>query len=128
MIAIPAGIQIFAWIATIAAGRPVWKTPFLFALGFLVVFVLGGITGVMVGVVPFDWQVHDSYFVVAHFHYVLIGGVTFPIFAAFYYWIPKWTGKMMNERLGKWNFWMMFIGINVTFFPMHIVGLLISIT
>lgn len=124
LIAIPAGIQIFAWIATIAAGRPVWKTPFLFALGFLVIFVLGGITGIMVGVVPFDWQVHDSYFVVAHFHYVLIGGVTFPIFAALYYWMPKWTGKMMSERLGKWNFWTMFIGFNVAFFPMHIVGLL----
>ncbi|MCE7984614.1 MAG: cytochrome ubiquinol oxidase subunit I [Caldilinea sp. CFX5] len=124
MIAIPAGIQIFSWIATIWTGRPVWKTPLLFVMGFLVIFVLGGITGVMVGVMPFDWQVHDSYFVVAHLHYVLIGGVTFPIFAALYYWIPKFYGKMLNERLGQWNFWLLFIGFNITFFPMHILGLL----
>ncbi len=124
LIAIPAGIQIFAWIATIANGRPVWRTPFLYIIGFLFIFVIGGITGVMVGVVPFDWQVHDSYFVVAHLHYVLIGGVTFPIFAALHYWIPKWSGKLMDERLGQWGFWLMFIGFNITFFPMHIVGLL----
>ncbi len=124
MITLPSGVQIFAWLATIWIGRPVWKTPFLFAIGFLVLFVLGGITGVMTAVVPFDWQVHDSYFVVAHLHYVLIGGVVFPIFAAFYYWLPKFTGKLLNERLGRWNFWLMFIGVNVTFFPMHIVGLL----
>lgn len=124
MIAIPAGIQIFAWIATILDGRPVFKTPFLFVLGFIFIFVLGGLTGVMVGVAPFDWQVHDSYFVVAHFHYVLIGGSIFPIFAALYYWMPKFNGKLMNERLGRWNFWLTFIGFNITFFPMHIVGLL----
>ncbi len=124
MIAIPSGVQVFAWITTIWNGRPVWKTPFLFVVGFLILFVLGGITGVMVAVVPFDWQVHDSYFVVAHLHYVLIGGVVFPIFAGFYYWLPKFTGKLLNERLGRWNFWLMFIGFNVTFFPMHLVGLL----
>ena len=124
MIAIPSGVQVIAYIATIWNGRPVWRTPFLFAIGFLVLFVLGGITGVMVAAIPFDWQVHDSFFVVAHFHYVLIGGVTFPIFAALYYWIPKFTGKMLDERLGKWNFWLTFIGFNLTFFPMHIVGLL----
>ncbi len=124
MIAIPSGVQIFAWITTIWAGRPVWKTPFLFAVGFLVLLVIGGITGVMTAMVPLDWQVHDSYFVVAHLHYVLIGGVVFPIFAGFYYWLPKFTGKLLNERLGKWNFWLMFIGINVAFFPMHILGLL----
>jgi cytochrome c oxidase subunit I+III len=124
MIAIPSGVQIFAWTTTVWAGRPVWKTPFLFAIGFLVLFVIGGITGVMTAVVPVDWQVHDSYFVVAHLHYVLIGGVVFPIFAAFYYWLPKFTGKLLDERLGKLNFWLMFIGINVAFFPMHIVGLL----
>jgi cytochrome c oxidase subunit I+III len=123
-IAIPAGVQIFAWLATIRAGRPVWATPFLFAIGFLVIFVIGGITGVMVAAVPFDLQAHDSYFVVGHFHYVLIGGVAFPIFAGVYYWFPKFTGRMLNERLGRWNFWLLFVGVNVTFFPMHIVGLM----
>jgi cytochrome c oxidase subunit I+III len=123
-IAIPTGVQIFAYLATILSGRPVWKTPFYFVIGFLVTFVLGGITGVMVGAVPFDWQAHDSYFVVAHLHYVLIGGVVFPIFAALYYWIPKYTGKLLDERLGRWNFWLMFIGFHVAFFPQHILGLL----
>lgn len=124
VIAIPAGIQIFAWLATVWGGRPVWKTPFLFVLGFFFIFILGGLTGVMVASVPFDWQVHDSFFVVAHFHYVLIGGVTFPIFAALYYWMPKFSGKLLDEKLGKWHFWLTFIGFNVAFFPMHIVGLL----
>ena len=98
MIVIPSGIQIFAWLATMLHGRPVLKTPFLFVLGFLVVFVLGGLTGVMFAAVPFDWQVTDSYFVVAHFHYVLIGGAVFPIFAGIYYWFPKMTGRMLHER------------------------------
>lgn len=124
LIAIPAGVQIFAWLATIWEGRPVWKTPFLYVMGFFFIFVIGGITGVMVGVVPFDWQVHDSYFVVAHFHYVLLGGVTFPIFAALSYWLPKFSGRLLDERLGKTAFWLTFIGLNVTFFPMHVVGLL----
>jgi cytochrome c oxidase subunit I+III len=124
MIAIPAGIQVFAWITTILRGRPRWDTPLLFVAGFLFIFTLGGITGVMVASVPFDSQVHDSFFVVAHFHYVLIGGVTFPVFAAFYYWLPKFTGKLLDERLGKYHFWLLFIGFNVTFFPMHIVGML----
>lgn len=125
MISIPTGVQIFAWIATIWGGRPVWKTPFLFAVGFLFIFILGGLTGVMVAAVPFNWQVHDSYFIVAHLHYVLIGGVVFPIFAALYYWSPKFlTGKLLSERLGRWNFWLMFIGFNIAFFPMHIAGLL----
>jgi cytochrome c oxidase subunit I+III len=123
-IAIPAGMQIFGWLATIWEGRLIWKTPFLFVVGFLALFVIGGITGVMVASVPFDLQAHDSYFVVAHFHYVLIGGVGFPMFAAAYYWLPKFTGRMLNERLGKLNFWLLFMGVNVTFFPMHIVGLM----
>lgn len=124
LVALPSGIQTIAWITTIWAGRPVWKTPFLFVVGSLIIFVLGGITGVMVGSPPFDWQVHDTFFVVAHFHYVLIGGVTFPIFAALYYWLPKFTGKLLNETLGRWHFWLLFIGFNLTFFPMHIAGIL----
>ncbi len=124
VIAIPAAVQIFAWLATIWAGKAIWRTPFLFVVGFIALFVLGGITGVMVASVPFDLQVHDSYFVVAHFHYVLIGGVVFPIFAGVYYWLPKYMGYTLDERLGKWNFWLLFVGVNVTFFPMHIVGLM----
>lgn len=124
VIGIPSGVQVLSWITTIFTGRPVWKTPFYFVVGFLILFVLGGITGIMVAVVPFDWQVHDSYFVVAHFHYVLIGGVTFPMFAAIYYWFPKFTGRLLNETVGKIQFWLFFIGFNVTFFPMHILGLL----
>ncbi len=123
MIVIPSGIQIFCWIAAIWAGRPVFKTPFLFVLGFFFTFVLGGLTGVMQASVPLDLQVHDTYFVVAHFHYVLIGGALFPLFGAFYYWLPKITGRMLSERLGKINFWLMFIGFNLTFFPMHQLGL-----
>ena len=124
VIAIPNGVQIFGWIATLYAGRPVWRTPLLFVVGFLVIFTIGGLTGVMVGVAPFDWQAHDTYFLVAHFHYVLIGGVVFPLFAGLYYWLPKITGRMMSERLGKWHFWLMFVFFNVAFFPMHLSGLL----
>ena len=124
VIAIPAGVQFVSWTATIWSGRPVWKTPFLFVVGFLVIFVVGGITGVMVAAPPFDLQAHDSHFVVGHLHYVLIGGVAFPIFAGVYYWFPKFTGRLLDERLGRLNFWLLFIGVNVAFFPMHIVGLL----
>ncbi|MCA0453453.1 MAG: cbb3-type cytochrome c oxidase subunit I [Chloroflexi bacterium] len=124
MIAIPSGIQIFAFIITIWSGRPVFKTPFLFAIGFLLIFVLGGLSGVMLASVPVNLQTHDTYFVVAHFHYVLIGGWLFPIFAAIYYWFPKFIERMPNERLGVWNFLLLFIGFNVTFFPMHISGIL----
>jgi cytochrome c oxidase subunit 1 len=122
-IAVPAGIQIFCWLATLWDGRPVFRTPLLFVIGFMFTFVIGGLTGVMVASVPFDTQVHDTYFVVAHFHYVLIGGAVFPLLGAVYYWFPKMTGRMMSERLGKWAFWLIVIGFNLTFFPMHILGL-----
>jgi cytochrome c oxidase subunit I+III len=123
-IAIPMGIQVFAWIATLWDGKPVLRVPMLFILGFLFIFVIGGLTGVMVAAVPYDWQVHDTYFVVAHFHYVLIGGMVFPLFAALCYWGPVVTGRMPSERLGRWAFWLMFIGFNAAFLPMHLTGLL----
>jgi cytochrome c oxidase subunit 1 len=122
MIAIPSGVQIFCWVATIWDGRPRFTVPFLFVLGFVVLFIIGGFTGVMVASVPFDQVVHDTYFVVAHFHYVLIGGAVFPLFGAFYYWFPKITGRRLSERLGRWNFWLFFLGVNLTFFPMHQLG------
>jgi cytochrome c oxidase subunit 1 len=122
-IAIPAGVQIFCWLATLWDGKPVFKTPLLFVIGFMFTFVIGGLSGVMVASVPFDTQVHDTYFVVAHFHYVLIGGAVFPLLGAVYYWFPKITGRMMSERLGRWSFWLIFVGFNLTFFPMHILGL-----
>lgn len=124
-VSIPSGIQVFAWIATIAAARRLrpLKVPTLFVLGFFFIFVLGGLTGVMVAVVPFDWQAHDTYFVVAHLHYVLFGGMVFPLFAAFYYWMPYVSARPLSERLGKWAFGLMFTGFNVAFFPMHLTGL-----
>jgi len=124
LIAIPAGVQMIAWITTIWSGRPVWRTPLLFVVGFIVLFLMGGLTGVMFAVVPFDQQVTDSYFVVAHFHYVLFGGAVFPIFAGLYYWLPKMTGRLLDEGLGQANFWSMFVGFNLTFLPMHVVGML----
>jgi cytochrome c oxidase subunit 1/cytochrome c oxidase subunit I+III len=124
IIAIPSGIQVFAWLATMLKGRPVIRTPFLYVLGFLVSFVIGGLSGVMFAAVPFDQQVTDSYFVVAHFHYVLFGGAVFPIFAGIHYWYPKITGRMLDEQLGQASFWLVFVGFNLTFFPMHIAGLL----
>jgi cytochrome c oxidase subunit I+III len=123
MIAIPSGLQIFCWIATLWGGKPQLRVPLLFVLGFIALFVLGGLTGMMLAAVSLDLQVHDTFFVVAHFHYVLIGGAVFPLFGALYYWFPKWTGRMLSERLGHWNFWLLFIGFNLTFFPMHILGM-----
>jgi cytochrome c oxidase subunit 1 len=122
IIAIPSGIQIFCWIASIWRGRLRLATPMLFVIGFVIIFVLGGLSGVTLAAVPFDLQVHDTYYVVAHFHYVLLGGAVFPLIGGIYYWFPKLTGRMMSERLGVSNFWTLFIGFNITFFPMHILG------
>lgn len=123
LIAIPTGIKIFTWIATLWGGVLEFKTPLYFAVGFIAMFVIGGISGIAVASPPVDLQVTDTYFVVAHFHYVLFGGAVFAIFAGFFYWFPKITGRMLDERLGKLQFWLMVIGFNVTFFPMHLLGL-----
>jgi cytochrome c oxidase subunit I len=122
-ITVPSGVQFFAWLATLWSGRPRWHTTLLFASGFLFIFLLGGFTGVMVAVLPFDQLAHDTYFVVAHFHYVLIGGVVFPIFAGMYHWWPKITGRLPRERIGRVAFWTMLVGFNLGFFPQHILGL-----
>jgi cytochrome c oxidase subunit I+III len=123
MVVIPSAVQVFAWIATSIAGRPRLETPLLFVYGFIVLFVVGGLTGAMFSAVAFDQAITDSYFVVAHFHYVLAGGAVFPMFAGLYYWGPKMTGRLMSERWGKISFWLMFGGFNLAFFPMHIAGL-----
>jgi cytochrome c oxidase subunit I+III len=123
LIAIPSALQIFCWIATLATGKLNFRTPLWFVLAFFFILVLGGMTGLMLGSSSLDLQLHDSYFVVAHLHYVLIGGAVFPLFGAIYYWYPKFTGRLMSETLGKWNFWLFFIGFNVAFFPMHWLGL-----
>ena len=115
--------QLFCWIATLWMGRPVWRTPLLFLIGFVITFVIGGLTGVMIASIPFDLQAHDTYFIVAHLHYVLIGGAVMPLFAAFYYWFPKFTGRLLNETAGRWHFWLFTLGVHLTFFPMHFLGL-----
>jgi cytochrome c oxidase subunit I+III len=124
VIAIPSGVQIFAWIATLWQGRVEWRTPMLYAVGFIVIFVMGGVTGVMVAAAPYDLQAHDTYFVVAHFHYVIVGGMLFPLFAGLYFWWPKVTGRMLSERLGTIAFWVLILSFNLAFMPQHIVGML----
>jgi cytochrome c oxidase subunit I+III len=124
MITIPTGTQIFAWLATIVAGRPVLNTSMLFTIGFILLLVFGGFSGVMFAAVPFNQQTTDTYFVVGHLHYVLFGGAVFPIFGGLYYWLPKMTGRLLDEGLGRISFWLMFIGFNLAFIPMHISGLL----
>ena len=123
IIAIPTGVKVFSWLGTIWGGKLHLKTPMLFAMGFIFTFVIGGLSGVMLGTIPVDIQVTDTYFVVAHIHYVFVGGSVFTIFAGVYYWFPKMTGRMYNERLGQWSFWLMFVGFNATFMPMHWLGL-----
>ena len=123
LIAVPTGVKVFNWVATMWRGSMTFETPMLFALAFIVLFTVGGFSGLMLAMVPADFQYHDTYFVVAHFHYVLVPGAVFAIIAAVYYWLPKWTGKMYNEGLGKLHFWLTTFFVNLTFFPMHFVGL-----
>ena len=122
-VAIPTGVQIFVFIATMLAGRVIFSVPMLFGAGGIAIFVIGGLTGVMVALVPFDWQAHDTYFVVAHLHYVLIGGMLFPLIAGIYYYYPLINARMLSMQLGRIAFWLMFVGFNVAFFPMHLTGL-----
>jgi cytochrome c oxidase subunit I len=124
VIGVPTGIKIFNWLATMWGGKIRFDTPMLFCLAFLFQFLIAGLTGIMLAAVPFDWQLSDSYFVVAHFHFVLVGALVFTIFGAVYYWFPKATGRMLDETLGKWHFWLFVIGFNLTFLTMHIPGLL----
>jgi len=124
LVGIPTGIKIFNWLATIWGGKIRFATPMLFCTAFLFQFLIAGLTGIMLSIAPWNWQLHNSYFVIAHFHYVLVGAIVFCIFAGFYYWYPKATGRMLSETLGKWHFWLFLIGFHVTFDTMHFVGIL----
>jgi cytochrome c oxidase subunit 1 len=124
LVGVPTGVKIFNWLGTMYGGKIRYDTPMLFCCAFLFQFLCAGLTGIHLSVAPFNWQLTDSYFVVAHFHFVLIGGLIFTIFAAIYYWFPKATGRMLSERLGKWHFWLFVIGFNLTFVTMHVPGML----
>ena len=124
LVSIPTGIKFFNWLATMYGGRISFASPMLFAFGFLSMFLIGGLTGIMLALAPFDFQLSDSYFVVGHFHWVLIGGTLFGVFAGLHYWYPKVTGRMLSERLARWQFWLLYIGFILTFGPMHIAGIL----
>jgi heme/copper-type cytochrome/quinol oxidase subunit 1 len=124
MVVIPSAIQLFAWLTTLVTGRPIFKTPLLFIIGFIVFFIIGGLSGIMFAAIPFDQQLTDTYFVVAHFHFIIFGAAVFPLLGGLYYWFPKVTGRMYSEPLGQASFWLTFAGSALTFFPMHIVGLL----
>lgn len=123
LIAVPTGIKVFNWVGTMWRGSLSFETPMLFAIAFVILFTIGGFSGLMLSIVPADYQYQDTYFVVAHFHYVLVAGALLSIFSAVYYWLPKWSGRFYNETLGKWHFWLTVIGVNLTFFPMHFLGL-----
>lgn len=123
LISVPTGVKVFNWVATMWRGSLSFEVPMLFAIAFIVLFSIGGFSGLMLAIIPADFQYHDTYFVVAHFHYVLVTGAVLSVFAAVYYWLPKWTGHMFDERLGKWHFWCSVISVNVLFFPMHFLGL-----
>jgi cytochrome c oxidase subunit 1 len=123
LIGVPTGVKIFNWIATLWRGSLVMTTSLYYAIGMIAIFLVGGITGIFLAVFPVDWQLNDTYFVVAHFHYTIFGGAVFPVLAGLYYWFPKMTGRLLNERLGKISFWFTFLGFNLTFFVQHALGL-----
>jgi cytochrome c oxidase subunit 1 len=123
LIAVPTGVKVFNWVTTMFRGSLTFEAPMLFSIAFVILFTIGGFSGLMLAIAPSDFQYHDTYFVVAHFHYVLVPGAIFGIFAAVYYWLPKWCGNMYSETLAKWHFWMSFVGMNLAFFPMHFLGL-----
>jgi cytochrome c oxidase subunit 1 len=123
MIAVPTGVKVFNWVSTMWKGSMTFETPMLFAIGFIMMFTIGGFSGLMLAIAPVDFQYHDTYFVVAHFHYVLVTGAVYSIMAATYYWLPKWTGNMYDEKLGRMHFWISTISVNVLFFPQHFLGL-----
>ena len=123
LISVPTGVKVFNWVATMWRGSMTFETPMLFSLAFIVLFTIGGFSGLMLAITPADFQYHDTYFVVAHFHYVLVTGAIFSIMAAAYYWLPKWTGHMYDTKLASWHFWCSLISVNILFFPMHFLGL-----